>query len=277
MNDHGQHQEFQPDLDELLGAYALDATDAQERAAIEQYLASNATACREVDDLREAAAMLALVHGEREPAPPHLWSKIQAEIATQTGGADASASEAAIPTSDAVYRASETVVPFVSRRRVRDNGQTRPRSQARSVSLRITASIAAIAAAVSAVVALSVRDTKRTDTSMSASYVRAAREGREIKLVSSKDHAMMAGVALMSDGTGYVKNAGLHALPKGKVYQLWVIAPGRKEPISAGVLGNDPQYAGFKFVGTVGAVALSIEDSPGAVAPTSPIAVGEVA
>ena len=72
-----------PELDALLGAYALDALEADERARVEEYLAGNPTARREVDEMRESAASLALAPVDDAIAPPDLWNKISASIADE--------------------------------------------------------------------------------------------------------------------------------------------------------------------------------------------------
>ena len=55
------------ELDSLLGAYALDALDAADRARVEAYLERDAAARAEVDEMRETAASLALAarHADR--------------------------------------------------------------------------------------------------------------------------------------------------------------------------------------------------------------------
>ena len=67
------------EMDELLGAYALDAVDADEREQIEQYLEQNPRARAEVTEHREVAAMMSLVGGQ---APDGVWDRIADEIAT---------------------------------------------------------------------------------------------------------------------------------------------------------------------------------------------------
>ena len=65
------------ELDELLGAYALDALDADERDAVEEWLARSPNARRDADELRETASLLA----ESAEAPPSdLWSRIEARL-----------------------------------------------------------------------------------------------------------------------------------------------------------------------------------------------------
>ena len=49
------------ELDSLLGAYALDALDADDRARVEAYLERDVAARAEVDEMHETAAALAMV------------------------------------------------------------------------------------------------------------------------------------------------------------------------------------------------------------------------
>ena len=69
-----------PELDALLGAYALDALDADERHRVESYLAQNEHARNEVDQLRESAAALSLAPVEDTTPPAGLWDRISFAI-----------------------------------------------------------------------------------------------------------------------------------------------------------------------------------------------------
>ena len=60
-------------LDELLGAYALDAVDDLERRRVEAYLAEHPEARAEVWQMRQAASMLAHTGN---PAPDGIWDRI---------------------------------------------------------------------------------------------------------------------------------------------------------------------------------------------------------
>ena len=60
-------------LDELLGAYALDAVDDLERRRVEAYLAEHPEARAEVWQMRQAASMLAHTGN---PAPDRIWDRI---------------------------------------------------------------------------------------------------------------------------------------------------------------------------------------------------------
>ena len=65
------------EIEELLGAYALDAVEADEREAIEEHLRSCPRCRAEVDAGREVAAGLAQTGA---PAPPELWERIAATL-----------------------------------------------------------------------------------------------------------------------------------------------------------------------------------------------------
>ena len=65
------------ELDELLGAYALDAIEADEKARVEDYLRSNPRAAAEVREHREVATMLAFTGMD---APDDVWSRIAHQI-----------------------------------------------------------------------------------------------------------------------------------------------------------------------------------------------------
>ena len=74
MSDAGMTHD---EVADLLGAYALDAVDADERAAIEAHLATCARCRAEVAEHREAAALLANEGGD---APDGLWSRIAGSL-----------------------------------------------------------------------------------------------------------------------------------------------------------------------------------------------------
>src|SRR3954469_11979402 len=65
------------EMQELLGAYALDATDADETAVIDAHLASCPWCREELRQHREVAAVLA---GGAEVAPPAVWSRIAEKL-----------------------------------------------------------------------------------------------------------------------------------------------------------------------------------------------------
>ncbi|MPY95836.1 MAG: hypothetical protein GEV08_23115, partial [Acidimicrobiia bacterium] len=67
-----------PEIIDLLGAFALDAVDDDERAIVEEHLAVCARCRAEVAEHREVASLLA--HGGG-PAPEGLWPRIADSLA----------------------------------------------------------------------------------------------------------------------------------------------------------------------------------------------------
>ncbi|MGH9152889.1 MAG: zf-HC2 domain-containing protein, partial [Acidimicrobiales bacterium] len=68
------------EIEELLGAYALDAVPPEEAEAVGLHL-SGCPRCRaEVAEHRETAAVLAYAGS---PAPPQLWDRIAADLAAE--------------------------------------------------------------------------------------------------------------------------------------------------------------------------------------------------
>ena len=65
------------ELDELLGAYALDAVSDEERQAVEEYLLVDPRARQEVAEHREVATLLAW---SGTAAPEGLWDRIAAQL-----------------------------------------------------------------------------------------------------------------------------------------------------------------------------------------------------
>ena len=76
------HESFE----DLIGAYALDACDEEEVAAVEAYVAGNPDACIEVERLRAAAAWIGAA-GTATP-PPDLRASLLARAATTVVAAD---------------------------------------------------------------------------------------------------------------------------------------------------------------------------------------------
>jgi Anti-sigma-K factor rskA len=242
-------------MDELLGAFALDAVDPDERELIERHLAADPVARAEVDEMRETAAALASLPADDEGAPPGLWGRIADAI-----GAPTSESESESP----------TVVPL----------RRPPRFS--SVPARVFMPIAAAAAIVIAVLALQVGTrTPNRAGDLAAAYNHAVDHGAStVALQPDLGKGLVtAEIALQPDGTGYLRNEHLAALPAGETYQLWAVVQhgNAQQAISAGVLGRQPRAAAFHVAGAPDAFAITIEAAPGVVTPTkTPVAIGKV-
>ncbi len=256
-----------PELEMLLGAYALDALDPDERTRVDAYLASNPRARYEVDELRESAASLALAPVDDAIAPPELWDRISRAIEE-----------------DRVPESEEGERDQLATRRAR-RGRTGTGARRRS-----PAAIAAIAAAVVALVLAAqvislhrrLDDARGTgEKDAAAAFQRAGRVAgaREVALAPSKG-AEVARVVLLPDGSGYLENDGLARLDASHTYELWALTGSaeRTVAISAGVLGPDPKAAAFRTTPLVRGFAITIERAPGATQPSqAPMASGLLA
>jgi anti-sigma-K factor RskA len=260
MNDTTGSEMPRSEIDDLLGAYALDAVEPHEREVVERHLAGDPDARAEVDEMRETAAVLASLPVTDERAPAALWDRIAGAIALPADGGDTTAEPEAAPAN---------VVPFA-----------RPKRSA-SIPMRLAVPIAAVAALIIAVLGVQVvSDTPNRPLDVAAAYNDALSNGAaKVALQSPGGGSVAAQIALQADGTGYLRNDNLAPLPAGKTYQLWAVSKSAtgQRVISAGVLGNELGAAAFHVDGRPTAFAITVEDAPGVVASTQePAAAGEV-
>ena len=214
-------------LNELLGAYALDAIDEDERRAVDEYLRVSPTAAAEVREHREVASMLAW---NAAPAPAGLWEKI---VGSLEGEAPAPSGELA------------RVLPLPSRRR----------------RIAITAGLwvaSAAAAATLAVVTVRAFDGGSQKAPLAVAYdeAKADRESVTATLLSESDDATAAAV-VDARGHGYIDATALPLLAQGETYQLWGVIDDKV--ISLGVLGRHPDIEPFAVDGELTALVITRE------------------
>jgi anti-sigma-K factor RskA len=240
-----------PELDALLGAYALDALDDEERARVDEYVARNDRARVEVDELLESAASLALAPVDDTTAPPELWERISASIDGDL------ALEVAADTDELARR--------------RDSRASR---RVRWVSL--VAVAAAIVAAVLAVQVVSLHNRlpgAPGEKEAEQAFARASHvSGARTVALEPANGAEVARVVVLPDGTGYLKSDGLAPLDARHTYQLWAVTGKAADMvvISAGVLGSHPQAAAFRAPAQVDGFAITVERSPGVAQSSQP-------
>jgi anti-sigma-K factor RskA len=241
------------ELDELLGAYALDAVDEDEREQIEAYLDRTPAARSLVAEYRETAALLA--HSDTE-APPGLWERIEQTLEEEPP-------QLATPLPGGV-------VAFESRR-------TRLRRR-----IAVAIGVAAAVVVVSSLTVKVVQQDDRIDElgreaesgSVLAAAETASRDPHAARVtLSSTDGALEARAVYLPDGDGFLVESNLRPLPPDRTYQLWALLgdPGAERAISAGVLGPDPGVTAFKVQGPVAGLAITDEQSPGSVSPSNPV------
>jgi anti-sigma factor RsiW len=225
------------EIEELLGTYALDALDADERDQVEGHLLVCDPCRLEVSEHRGVAAGLVL---PAAPAPPQIWERIVAAL------------EETPPPLQLAPIASLT------RRRARPT--------------RVFATLTAVAAAAVAMLGVRLADQERrvhnlqvamADDNLERTALLAVANPAAKKVDLRSPGGNAAGqVALLSDGRGYLLIAdGLPTLPASRTYQLWALVDGQR--ISAGTLGTHPKVTAFHVDGPVAGFAITEENIPG--------------
>jgi anti-sigma-K factor RskA len=241
------------ELRELLGAYALDAVEPAEAAAIRAHL-EECPRCRdEVAQHQQTAAVLANTGGK---APAGVWDAIAARIES--------------PPPVASGFPNLVSKPAAGRR-------IRPALARRVVALAAAAAASAIAVLGVEVGHLDHRLNQVAAASAAQNLSAAARtalldpSAARVTLTGTGTGARpVAEVVALRSGAAFLFNEGLPALPPAKTYQLWAMVGGRS--ISVGLLGANPATVAFGLdaAGTMNAFAVTVEPAGGSIAPTRP-------
>jgi anti-sigma factor RsiW len=218
---------------DLLGAYALDALDVDETTSLELHLLECPRCRAEVEEYREAAAMLAF---NGVDAPDGLWERIQASL------------EEAPP-----ELALARVIPL------------RP-----SLWQAWGTKLAAAAAVVIALVALGVSVSRDRAPAADFAADRLLHDPAATPVHLVSDGKSSADVVLL-DGNAYLVKHSLPTLPEGQTYQLW--GQHGETKVSLAVLGNDPEQVKLPLGGSYEALAITAEKSPGVVSSSNPAVV----
>jgi hypothetical protein len=234
------------EIEDLLPAYALDAVDDDERAAIDDYLARTPSARDDVAELQTAASMLAHTGG---PPPDGVWERLESIIAVSR------------PPLRSIAPPDVPAPPHIGARSRRD---------------RRWQWIAAAAAVVALVFAGLWAFNGSSDSRDTAALARAAQDapGARHAVLTDSAGRTLATAVVLRDGTGYLTSALPH-LPAGRTYQLWGIT--KKDTISLGVLGPKPSVVAFKAAAPTKRLAITTERAGGvAVTGNAPDAAGDV-
>ena len=236
------------EIEELLGAYALDAVNAEEAALVEAHLDECASCRAELDRHREVTTALA---NAIEPVPRGLWDRIAA------GMSDAPAAGVTRAGEDAPVGGSVTELDAAPGRR----------SQ-RTRWLGVVAGVAA--ALLLGLVAYDLTGSSSPEGGIGTAVQGAlANPAHRSVPLSTPAGARLADVVVVPGGQWFITEANMAALPAGRTYQLWGELRGRY--ISLGLLGRSPSQAAFA-VGTSSpsAVAVTVEPAGGVSAPDRP-------
>ncbi len=234
------------EIEELLGAYALDAVDDDERRAVEDYLLASPRASREVQEHREVATMLAWSGMD---APDGLWERI----------ADSLEGTEAEPVEELA-----SVLPLRS---------TKANRRWRTVGAWVAASAAA---ALIAVVAVRMSESRPNTSSANgierAVAVAMADPGSvEAQLTSESAAGVKVRAVVDPSGHGFLLADSLPTLNPSRTYQLWGQINGQL--VSLGVLGSRPGTALFTVSGHVALLAITDEVQGGVTVSKQPVVV----
>ncbi|MFT4864966.1 MAG: hypothetical protein ACI8RE_001151 [Ilumatobacter sp.] len=241
------------DLDELLGAYALDAVSPEEAKRVEDYLTINPKAAAEVREHREVATMLAFTGMD---APEGLWHLIEQELDAAAPAPGPELAKVLAISEAPRKRRILTVAPWL---------------------------VSAAAAAIVGMAAVGLADRALAPTDPLAAAYEAAdgdRDSGRATLVADGS-SFEATAVIDEDGHGFIRAGALPSLPDGQTYQLWgvlVNGTGESDVISLGIFGPNPELESFTTDTAVVALAITIEKAPGVISNGNPAGayVGEV-
>lgn len=285
---------------DLLGAYALDAVDADEVAALEEHL-STCPRCR--DELRGHREVVGLLAYSGQDAPSGLWDRVAARLNADPDEVTGSAA----PTGTGATPMPSLAPPGSSRPGLGGGARaSRPRRPAwgryadadagrgsrgpRGIRGRVLPVLAAAAVIIVAVLGVEVaRLEGRTNqlsgqvASMSgvpsaATVKQALATAGERTVMLQPEHpgGPVLEAVILPGGQGYLFHSTLAPLPASQTYQLWGVVGA--ERISYGVLGSQlPAFMAFRASSGVQYLAVTTEPAGGVVVSReAPVVVGAV-
>lgn len=230
------------EIAELLGAFALDAVEPDEREEIRLHLEECPRCASEVAEHWEVTGLIANVGTD---APPELWDRIAARIDDTQGGDRRPAPRHLTSTAGAVPR--------------------HVTSARRRLAWSAVGTVAAAAAVVAVLLAVQVgRLDQRVGQLADATHQSGTAQAVQAALLDPGAHkitltSMHAGpatggtapatggrvavVVVLPSGAAYVLNTGLPRLASDRTYQLWGVVHG--QTVSLGLLGSQPHDVAF--------------------------------
>ena len=241
------------EIEDLLGAYALDAVEPDEGLLVRNHVADCPRCSHELAEHRETISMVASAGGS---APEGVWARIAESLPQDP--------RAAAP--------RPSLVVLGHRRKWR-------------LPTRIGAAAAAgVAAAALVLVGIQTVRVDQLNHRVNQLSAAARQSGgfqglaaalldpsaRRMALTSTAPGGTSLGdLVILPSGTAYLVGSTLPALGAGQTYQLWSIVGGRA--VSVGLLGTHPKTVAFTVDASVAAPTflVTIEPAGGVVAPTT--------
>lgn len=250
------------EISELLGVYALDAVDDEEREAVERHLATCPRCAAEVSEHREVAATMAYTGA---PAPEGLWTKIAESLEESPPAMNLALTPSAAP--------EDAPVVDLSARRERRNWLP---MGAVAAALVVVALIAGVlignATGSDGQPAQQGSDLALEDV---ARRVMNDPDAARVTLESPEGETMSATAAVDPDGSGYLVGSSLPALDDSQTYQLWGVHG--DVVVSLGVLGSSPDVVAFHLDEAITTLVVTAEVAGGVPQSSNPaLLVGDV-
>lgn len=283
------------DLQELLGAHALDALAADEAAVVEAHVAWCPVCRGELDSHRAmAAAMGTDSRGSGAAMPASLWDRIAAEIGSPAPGRmephGAGQDRGELVQGTAVPGGAPGSLQLVDAGapgRAPGRADHWPAGRRAHRRSRWAAAAAVVTAAAAAIVLLAVSlgsvdgrvgrlQAALAGRGVDAGVAAALADPAHLDATMRSASGRAVGEAVVAGGHGYLVGAHMAVLPASKTYQLWAVVDGK--PVSVGVLGNTVTDAAFTM-GTLSpqALAVTVEPARGSVVPTTaPVATARI-
>ncbi len=224
------------EIEALLGAYALDAVDPDEREAVELHLPECPRCRAELREHLEVAALLA----EGAPAPDGLWARIADSLEEPPPALRLAVQPEPVEARADAETGVAPVVPI---------GSPRPRP-----SRWVLGMVAAAAAVIAVLGIVVVRQEERIDDldeevavptlDAAAGEAMADPSSTKTVLTDPAGGVLSATAVVTPAGTGYLVTPNLPVLPDDRTYQLWGIVG--EQVISLGVLGAQPSVSVFE-------------------------------
>jgi anti-sigma-K factor RskA len=225
------------DVRELLGAYALDALDPDEREQVDELLLTDASARAELHELQQGAAWLG--HASLRP-PARAWDAIAGEIDRDLS--------------------TQGQMPAATRRTPRW----------------LVAAAMVLVLAIGAAGVFSIANRSSSSESVTDEYEAALNNpsARTVTLQSS-DGEYAARAVVLRDRSGYLAAESLPVPGSDRDLQLWSLTP--DGPVSVGLLSGDEDIHRFRVAPGATALAVTDEPRGGSEAPTgTPIVSGDL-
>jgi hypothetical protein len=241
-----------PEIEELLGAYALDAVDPDEAAEVERHLVTCPRCRAELTAHREVAGLFAYAG---QTAPAGLWDRIAAGMQEPPPELRLDRIRASMVTPEDLRDAAPPGVASLDLHR-----QKRRRSVATRTFVAAVAAAAVIVAVLGVALARAPHSTSPSASGVTMAAVRQAlneKGSRKVLLSAPAGHGASLDAVVTPSGVSYLYDMDLTPLGADRTYQVWGVVGTQR--ISYGLLGTSPSSV-VRFDAGPGLSALAVTD-----------------